>query len=329
MPHRLSLILILLATANAHAAEIRLKDGSVVIGTILSLVDGEDLVVDTRYMDDVTIEWEAIASIEGTQIVDVELFDGTRMLGTVAFDDYGLHIVGEDTTDVDPGRVFSISEVNETFWEAIDAYTDLGMNIVRGNNQVTQVSFGGGIGYDATNFEFAIDATSITNEQTNAEDTRRDTLSAEYTQKFRNRWRGFASYSFESDEQQNLNGRSLLSLAVGRQLTNSRRQRFQLAAGAALNSEDFAGQPTEESLEGVLNAQYRLRSKVDFDLSYTYLPNFEQSGRYRTQLDATLSLDLIADFDFKVIAYDRYDSQPPAGNDKNDTGITLALSWDY
>jgi hypothetical protein len=25
----------------------------------------------------------------------------------------------------------------------------------------------------------------------------------------------------------------------------------------------------------------------------------------------------------------RYDSDPPAGNKKNDSGLTLGLSWDY
>ena len=329
MRHFFVAAIALLFVLDSHAAEIRLKDGSVIIGTILSLVDGEDLIVDTEYMDEVTIEWDAIADIEGTQVVDVELFDGTRILGTVTFDDYGMNIRGDDSLDVDPRQVFAISEVNETFWEALDAYTDLGMNIVRGNNQVTQISFGAGVGYDAKNFELSLDVTSITNEQTNAEDTRRDTLNAMYLHKFQNRWQTLTSYSFESDEQQNLDGRSLLSLAGGRQLTNSRRQRFSLAAGAALNSEKFSGLEREQSVEGLVNVMYRLRSKVDLDVSYTWLPSFQQSGRYRTQFDATLSLDLFADLDFKVTAYDRYDSQPPAGNDKNDSGITLALSWDY
>lgn len=329
MKYLLLILAMVTAAESANAAEIRLKDGSVVIGTILSLVDGEDLVVDTEYMDEVTIEWAAIADIQGTQVVDVEFFDGERILGTVTFDDYGVSIEGEDTVAVAPSQVYSISEVNDTFWEAIDAYTDLGMNLVRGNNQVTQISFGAGVGFDAKDFEIKLDATSITNEQSNSTDTKRNTLGANYTQKFANRWRGFANYTFESDEQQNLDGRSLLSLALGRQLTNSRRQRFELAAGAALNAEDFAGQPRDESLEGVLATTYRLRSKVDLDITFLYLPSLEQTNRYRTQFDATLSLDLFADFDLKVIAYDRYDSQPPPGNDKNDSGITLALSWDY
>ena len=340
MRYLLILLTLLLAANGAHAAEIRLKDGSVVVGTILSLVDGEDLIVDTEYMDEVTIEWDAIAGISGTQIVDVEFFDGRRILGTVTFDDYGVSIEGEDTVSVDPTQVFAIEEYNETFWEAVDAYTDLGMNIVRGNNQVTQISFGGGIGFDAKDFELSLDVTSITNEQTNSTDTRRETLNANYTHKFENRWRGFALYQFEADEQQNLDGRSLLGAAIGRQLTNSRRQRFDLAVGLALNSEKFSGiespeVPGEtftqrtESLEGLVNAAYRLRWKADLDLSYTILPSLEKSNRYRTQFDATLSFDVLGDLDFKVVAYDRYDSQPPAGNDKNDSGVTLALSWDY
>ena len=79
----------------------------------------------------------------------------------------------------------------------------------------------------------------------------------------------------------------------------------------------------------MFNAAYRLRSKFDVDLVYTILPNLEQSGRLRTQFDASVSFDIIGDLDFKVTAYDRYDSDPPAGNENNDSGITLLLSWDY
>ena len=112
--------------------------------------------------------------------------------------------------------VFQMAEVNETFWEALHVNTDLGMNLVRGNNQVTQLSFGGGIGYDATDFETQINATTIINEQTAAEDTRRATLDATYTHKFDGGWEAIGLYQFESDEQQNLNGRSLFGGAIGK-----------------------------------------------------------------------------------------------------------------
>ena len=58
------------------------------------------------------------------------------------------------------------------------------------------------------------------------------------------------------------------------------------------------------------------------------LARLAESGRLRSQFDASLSLDLWKDLDFKLTFYDRYDSDPPAGNDNNDTGMTLGLSWE-
>ena len=69
--------LCLCVCSTANAAEIELADGSVVVGSILRLENGEDLVVDTAHMDEVVIAWDAITQMRNTKVVDVELFDGT------------------------------------------------------------------------------------------------------------------------------------------------------------------------------------------------------------------------------------------------------------
>jgi len=324
-------LVFVLGLSAVDAAEVYLKDGSVVIGTIKSLADGEDLDVDTEYMDVVTIEWEAIDEIRGTQIVDVELFDGRHILGEIVLNEDSLSVIGEDRQIVQLSEVFGIDEVNETFWESLDVYTDLGSNIVRGNNQVTQLIFGGGIGYNARKFEVSIDGTTIINEQTDGQDTRRVTLSGTYRYKFGNNWSGNGLLQFERDDQQGLKGRSLLGGALGKRIYNSRHTRLELFGGLALNRENFEDEPKTDSPEGVLGAAYRLRATtgIDFDASLFVFPNLETSGRVRSQFDSTLSFDLFADFDFKLTFYDRYDSQPPEGNEKNDYGLTLALSWSH
>jgi hypothetical protein len=164
-----SMVILSVWCLEAGAAEIRLNDGSVVVGTILRLVDGEDLVVDTDYMDEVTIEWKAIEEISGTQVVDIFTYDDRRFIGTVVFGEGSVTIYGQDETEVAPEDIFSIDELSDSFWDAVTTYTDLGMNIVRGNNQVTQVSFGAGIGYEGKNFETALDVSSIVNEQAETE----------------------------------------------------------------------------------------------------------------------------------------------------------------
>ena len=329
---RIVLILVCFILGTADAAEIQLRDGTVVMGSLLRLVDGEDLVVDTEYMDEVVIEWEAVTAVRETQVIEVELFNGERLFGEVLVDEKGVSIIGDETTVTLPrARVFSIDEVNESFWEGLSLYTDVGMNIVRGNNEVTQLSLGAGIGYDGRDFETSVDATTIINEQTEGQDLRRGTLAGNYTYRLPRNWQASGLLQFESDDQQGLNLRTLFGGAIGNRVYNQRRMRIDLFAGLVVNNEEFEGQPRTESLEGLLGSAFRLRSArgIDIDASLAVLPNLEQSDRLRMQFDGSLSIDLFADLDFKLTVYDRYDSQPPEGNDTNDTGVTLGLSWSY
>ena len=95
---RILFLALCLVVVTAPAAEIKLTDGSVIVGTILELKDSEDLIVDTEHMDEVTIEWEAIREISDTQLIEVELFNGQRLFGRVMLDEKGVSIIGDDTT---------------------------------------------------------------------------------------------------------------------------------------------------------------------------------------------------------------------------------------
>ena len=314
---------------EAESAEIHLDDGTIVVGDILELAYGEDLTVDTENMDEVVIEWDSVTQIRNTKIVDIAAYDGRRFIGTIELDEGELMVSGADAARLSPEEVASIEEYSVTFAESLSAHTDLGMNIVRGNNTVTQISVGAGVGYDAENFETSVEGTTIINEQTDSEDTRRATLTANYAYKLNEFWQASGLYQFESDEQQGLDGRSLIGAALGRSVLNSRAQRLDFFAGLANNREDFEGEPSESSVEGVLGSRYRLRSFADLDASLIVFPSLDGGDRYRVQFDATLSFDLVSDLDFKTTVYDRYDSLPPAGNEKNDYGITVGLSWSY
>lgn len=325
-----ALILVLVASTGS-AAEIRLKDGSVIVGEILNLVNGEDLTVDTEYMDEVTIDWDAILSVEDTKPVVVELFNGLRLSGPLFIDENGVRIGGPNAEPIPSERIFGIEEFNQAIWDGVAAYTDIGWNIVRGNNTVTQLSFGAGVGYDGPKVETGVDVTAIVNEQQDATDTRRETLSANYSYLFHRTWSVTGLYSFEADEQQGLQGRSLIGAAIGNRVINNRRFRLVFDAGIVLNSEDFDTTSREESLEGLFSSTVRWRSKRDIDLDATLsvLPNLEQSERVRGVFDISMTVDLWGDLDFKLTGYSRYDSDPPLGNEKNDYGTTLGLSWDW
>jgi putative salt-induced outer membrane protein YdiY len=280
-------------------------------------------------MDEIVIEWASVTQVRNTEVVDVELFDGRRFVGKLARDGNEISLEGDPAVVFTANDLYEIEEYNATFLEGFSADTDLGMNLVRGNNQVTQLSIGAGLGFDGQSFESSLRGTTIVNEQADSGDTRRTTLTGSYTHKYNNGWQAIGSLQFEADEQQDLDGRTLLAGGFGKPVFNQRKHRLELFAGMAINSEQFSGLPQNETLEGLLGARYRMRSFADIDATLSVLPNLEESDRVRVQFDATMSFDLYSDLDFKITLYDRYDSQPPAGNEKNDYGTTLGLSWSY
>ncbi len=325
-------VLLLLAIAfvsEAESANVYLSDGTIVLGDILALNFGEDLTVDTEHMGEVVIDWDAVSQIRNTKILDIVAFDGRRFIGTVEFKEGELIVSERASARLLAEEIYTIEEYNETFKDSLSANTDLGMNIVRGNNTVTQVSFGAAVGYDAENFETSVEGTTIINQQTDGNDTRRATVSADYTYKIGSLWQASAIYQFETDEQQGLDARSLVGAAFGRSVVNNRGHRLDLFAGLANNLEDFEGRSSDDTIEGILGSTYRLRGFADLDASLIVFPNLDGRDRYRVQFDASLSLDLFSDLDFKTTLFDRYDSQPPVAVEKNDYGVTVGLSWSY
>ena len=314
---------------SANAANVHLNDGSIIIGSIISLTDGEDLIVDTAHMDEVVIEWGSVDRILNTEVLDIELFDGKRYAGQLSRTGDDVEISGDSLLQISADDVYEIQEFAAGVWDGISADTSLGMNLVRGNNQVTQISFGMGVGFENQDFQTRLRGATILNEQVDAGDTRRTTLTGSYAHKYTNGWQAYGRLQYESDEQQGLDGRTLLAGAIGKRVHNQRRHRVEVFAGLALNSERFSGLATNETLEGLVGSSYRMRSFVDIDSTLLVFPSLEDSDRVRAQFDATLSFDLYSALDFQITVYDRYDSQPPVGNDKNDVGVTLGLSWDY
>lgn len=188
---------------------------------------------------------------------------------------------------------------------------------------------GGVIGYQSPDWASSLRVSSIVNEQTNAESTRRLTMNADFAHELAGSWQALGFFQFESDRKQRLDGRSLLGGGFGRRLMNQRYHRLSAFGGLVLNVEQFEGAPRNATTEAFMELRYRLRWRFDADLSYRVFPSLEESDRVRTQLDGSLSVDLLSDLDFRLTVYDRYDRRPPPGNKTNDSGLTMGLRWEY
>ena len=129
-PVLLLLLGYLVLPLTTHAEEFQLRDGSIVYGKLLRLVDGVDLVVDTAHMGEVTLEWDALERFSSTETVDIELFDGTRIEARLSLQEGRLQLDDDARRTLEPAEVFSISEIKLGFWDRADVYTDIGLNII-------------------------------------------------------------------------------------------------------------------------------------------------------------------------------------------------------
>ena len=330
---RLVVMILLLAPGIADAARFLLADGSVVHGRILNLTDGEHLRVYTEHMGEVVIDWDAIERIENTENVNVELFSGERFSGRLDLGGGALRVDPLDGAprELAPGQVYALDERQLTGWQGLVANVDLGLNIVRGNNRVTQVSYGAGLTYHANAFSSGLDMRLIVNEQTDAPDTQRLTVNGFHDQKLSGRWSAGGLYQYESDELQQLEGRSLLAGVMSFRPLNNRIRQLTLSAGVAVNAEDFETTAPTQTPEGVLGAVYRLRSRwgLDLDATLYVLPSFSDTDRVRLRNDTTLALDLIGDLDLRVVYYNRFDSEPPVAVSEFDYGVTLGVGYEF
>ena len=136
---------------------------------------------------------------------------------------------------------------------------------------------------------------------------------------------------FESDDRQQLEGRSLLAGQLSKRVINKHDQQLRFSGGVALNVENFDTTARSESFEAILGAVYRLRTRrgIDLDATFYALPSLSDSDRIRAQFDATLSADLFGDLDARLIYYNRYDSAPPVAVSEFDYGLTLAFRYSF
>src|SRR5262252_2587644 len=82
----IAVCLMLLFTLAVFADEVTLKNGDRLSGSV-AISDGKTLVLKTDFEGEVTIQWDAITTIESSQNLTLTLKDGSRVSGKVTTED--------------------------------------------------------------------------------------------------------------------------------------------------------------------------------------------------------------------------------------------------
>jgi putative salt-induced outer membrane protein YdiY len=342
----LAILMAMLFCTILIADEVTMKNGDRLTGTIVKS-DAKVLVIKSEFAGEVSIQWDAITSIQSAQPIYIGLKDGQTIAGTVSTTD-GKFVVDSKnagTITVPKDSIVTVrSQGEETaynsqidrlrnphltdFWSG---FLDTGLSVTRGNS-------------DTLNFSLSGSAVRKTS---------RDTITAYASSIFANNGTGgptettanaiggglrvdlnvtkklyvFGFADFYYDQFQQLDLRNILGGGLGYHVVNTKATVFDVYGGGAFNQSYYSTPLTQRTGEIVVGEYFAhsVSDRTIFDERFEFFPNLSNTGEYRYTFDAHIATKLNRWLSWQVSFGDRNVSNPPTGIKKNDLILSTGL----
>ena len=327
-------LLLLLGAGAAEAQKtdsVWIRNGDRITGEVKSLSRGL-LKYSTDDLGTISIEWDKVARINTTTILEVQLRSGRKFYGSLGSGPGGSLVLGADTLPL--AETVAMVPIEERHLSRLTGYLDLGFSYQKAH-KTAQLSSGARVVYRAPTVETALELTTFLEDRDDAPRTSRFTGSLTERLFPANRWSAGVVLGYDRNDELDLAGRARLVGFGTRTLTQSNQAELRASAGLVLIREEyFSTDSTTGGVEGLLATAFRAfrydHPKLDGYVSVQAFPSLSIPGRVRLQADLRLSYELVEDFMLTGTVFDSYDSKPQAaGAEKNDFGTTLAITWTF
>jgi hypothetical protein len=323
------------AGAQPKTDVVTLANGDRITGEVKRLERGR-LDYGTDDAGTLSLEWDKLASVVSSRLMEVATNDGSRYLGTLQRGPArSLSVAGlSGTVRLPMSSVTFITPIGTSFWRKLDGSLDAGFSYTRSGG-VAQLNFNTNTVYRRPAFEGRLTAwVTLTRKDDGGGRDDRGTLEASYLRYVSQRWFLAAAGRFETNESLGLELRTQVGAAVGPRLINTNRAQMALGAGLVVNDERGVGVEPTQNLEGLFlfRTSYFTYDtpKTNVDLSLQYYPSLNRSGRQRIQLDASAKREIWNDLFVALSVYNTYDSRPPSPSaNQNDVGVVASIGWSY
>ena len=314
---------------------VTLANGDRITGEILRLDRGR-LEFKTDDAGTLYLEWENLATLVTTRLVDLETREGVRYFGSLAPAAARAVRVARPEGDIamPMADVTSITPIGRSFWRKLDGSVDTGFNYTQSSG-IGTLTFNSNTVYRRPAFQARV-AASVTLTRSEEDSNRDDraTLDLSYLRYPWKRWILLGVGRFETNESLGVVLRSQAAAAVGPRLVNSNRAQLSVAAGLAFNDEQGVDVDATQNLEAIVVFQTSYftydRPSTNLDIGLQYYPSLSNPGRHRVQLDGAVKRELLKDLIVALTVYNSYDNRPPnASADRNDVGVVASIGWTY
>ncbi|MGX5820361.1 DUF481 domain-containing protein [Chitinophaga lutea] len=341
------LVLCWLWAASAAAQRVYPDDRDVVefynddrlIGKIKSLQRGELVFSADKIDDDVTLKLQDIRRIQARRKpYKIEDIQGNIYFGTLEFNLYHgkVDIVqASDTSVLYIEDLDNLFEMDANFWKRLQGSASVGYSFTRSSN-IGRITGSNSLQYTTRRWVWRLDGDIIYTMDEEFKGIEKADLSVGGYIEFLKHFFGVSQIQYQRITELGVSARVLGTLGGGPILLKNRHNDLRLATGASVQREyaDDSTTANSSSLEIPLYFNYyyykfgtpQLVLQVNNNLYFSTT----QAGRWRMDLNTTLSWKIISHLNTSFQVYSNYDSKPlDATAAKLDYGVVFSVGYSW
>jgi hypothetical protein len=295
---------------------ITLNNGDRITGEIKSLDRGK-LLLGTDNLGDIEIEWETVASVKTSQVLQVELNSGVVVFGPLLEGaPPGTVLVqgSSSATQLPILNIVRMAPIEKDLIKRFKGSISAGYSLLAANQQ-EQFNFDFNTDYRTPRFLGKFAANITTNSSATDSTSERALGSLELYHLFNDRWYAGGLLRADRNDELGIKERYSWGAGGGRFLIFTNKLQWNATLGILDTHEIDVDSPEKSrSVEGLISTSldwFRFR-KPEFDLStvISVLPNLTESGRWRSTYSLAFKWQIYRDFYWKVQFNGDYDNRP-------------------
>lgn len=334
----------LLCCCCAHllnAAQITLKNGDHLTGTIVSLSD-KKLTIKTDYAGDITIDWDAVAQFTSDQPMVVTKTDNQVVSGPVATQDSSVVVNTTSGSQTIPQSdvVVIRSQADQAAYEhslhpgLLEDWTgggSFGFALARGNSDTTNVALGFNADRKTTTDEWNLFIASLytTSTADNVTTTTANTLGGaiRYDHNLTKGLFAWGLFAGMYDDLQGLNERLSPNGGLGYHVINTKATTLDVLGGIGYTYENYVGGVVNNFINATVGEvlTHNFTENTAINEKLYFFPYLNDAGNYRGTFDFGVASKFYRALTWNLNFGDIYNSQPLVGKKNNDLVLTTGL----
>ena len=334
-------VVVLCTSVALNAADVRLKNGDHLTGTIVNLSD-KKLTLKTDYAGEITIDWDAVAQFTSDQPMVITKTDNQTLTGGVTTRDSSVVVNTEKGTQTIPQSDVAVirSQADQAAYEhslhpgLLEDWMgggSFGFALARGNSDTTNVALGFNADRKTTTDEWNLFIASLytTSTANNVTATTANTLGGaiRYDHNLTKNLFAWGLFSGMYDDLQGLNERLSPNGGLGYHVINTKATTLDVLGGIGYTYENYVGGVVNNFINATVGEvlSHNFTENTAINEKLYFFPYLNDAGNYRGTFDFGVASKFYHALTWNLNFGDIYNSQPLVGKKNNDLVLTTGL----